>query len=53
MREDLSRACSPEALARARYAALAMKRYDFLLDTTHGSHVDYQAKWRMWTFMYA
>lgn len=32
----------PEQLARARYSALALKKYDFLIETTHPSHPDYQ-----------
>eukprot|EP00419_Tripos_fusus_P000568 CAMPEP_0172682160 /NCGR_PEP_ID=MMETSP1074-20121228/17967_1 /TAXON_ID=2916 /ORGANISM="Ceratium fusus, Strain PA161109" /LENGTH=173 /DNA_ID=CAMNT_0013500795 /DNA_START=203 /DNA_END=727 /DNA_ORIENTATION=+ len=32
---------SAEALARARYSALAMQKYEFIMETTHSSHPDY------------
>mmetsp|Transcript_18143 Transcript_18143/g.37951 ORF Transcript_18143/g.37951 Transcript_18143/m.37951 type:complete len:232 (-) Transcript_18143:168-863(-) len=39
---------TPEQLARARYSALALKKYDYLIDTTHPSHPDYQDNREAW-----
>lgn len=39
---------TPEQLARARYSALALKKYDYLIDTTHPSHPDYQDDRESW-----
>ncbi|CAK9020038.1 unnamed protein product [Durusdinium trenchii] len=46
--KDPSSVASPEQLARARYSALALKKYDFLIDTTHHSHPEYQEDRESW-----
>eukprot|EP00439_Symbiodinium_sp_Y106_P007749 s7698_g1.t1 len=46
--KDLTAADTPEKMARARFSALAMKKYDFLIDTTHATHVDFQEDRQAW-----
>ncbi|CAE7599619.1 unnamed protein product [Symbiodinium sp. CCMP2456] len=46
--KDLTAADTPEKMARARFSALAMKKYDFLIDTTHSTHVDFQEDRQAW-----
>ncbi|CAE7665746.1 unnamed protein product [Symbiodinium pilosum] len=37
-----------EQMARARFSALALKKYDFLLDTTHSTHADFKVDREAW-----
>ncbi|CAE7611281.1 unnamed protein product [Symbiodinium natans] len=48
LHKDLTAAATPEQMAKARFSALALRKYDYLLDTTHPTHVDFQEDRAAW-----
>eukprot|EP00929_Paragymnodinium_shiwhaense_P107430 TRINITY_DN73527_c0_g1_i1.p1 TRINITY_DN73527_c0_g1~~TRINITY_DN73527_c0_g1_i1.p1 ORF type:complete len:279 (-),score=41.42 TRINITY_DN73527_c0_g1_i1:25-798(-) len=45
---DFRNVMKPEALVRARYAAMAMGKDDFVMDTTHSSNPDFNSDREAW-----